>query len=79
MEIEKLCEEFHQKVGKDKNIRIIIEEGNVEDFTGWVTGKINGYKLPKTKGDIKSLPFNKVSKGNGIQYHYERDKFIQGE
>ena len=40
MNIEKLCEEFHEKVGKDKTVRISVEEGDTENMEGWFIGKM---------------------------------------
>ena len=73
MDIEKLCEEFHEKIGKDKTVKIIIEEGDTEYDTGWITGTIRPEvweeikNRPKTE---KPKPFAKFSKGNGIEYSY---------
>jgi fatty acid-binding protein DegV len=33
MDIKKLCEEFHEKIGKEKTIKITIEDNNVEKLT----------------------------------------------
>ena len=73
MDIEKLCEEFHEKIGKDKTVKITIEEGDVDDMSGWFTGTIR----PEVWEEIKSLPksekpklFLKTGKGNGVEYSY---------
>lgn len=73
MDIEKLCEEFHEKIGKDKTVKISIEEGDTENMTGWVTGIMR----PEVWEEIKNRPkpekpkhFLKLSKGDGIEYSY---------
>ena len=73
MDIEKLCEEFHEKVGKDKTVRISVEEGDTENMAGWFVGKIK----PKVWEEIKNKPqrekpkpFAILSKGNGVEYSY---------
>lgn len=73
MDIEKLCEEFHEKIGKDKTVKITIEEGDVDDMTGWFTGTIKPEVWEEIKNRPKSetpKPFLKIGKGNGIEYSY---------
>lgn len=75
-DIEKLCEEFHEKVGKDKTVRITVEEGaieDVEDMTGWFTGTMRPEVWEEIKNrprTEKPKPFVKLSKGNGVEYSY---------
>lgn len=81
MDIEKLCKEFHEKVGKNKTVKISIEEGDTEDMTGWFTGTIKPEVLEKIKNQPKSEkpnPFIKLSKGNGVEYSYISFKEAQG-
>uniref|UniRef100_UPI00404B49ED hypothetical protein n=1 Tax=Flavobacterium sp. TaxID=239 RepID=UPI00404B49ED len=73
MNIEKLCEEFHEKIGKDKTVKISIEEGNTENMTGWVTGIMRPEVWEEIKNRPKKekpKPFLKLSKGDGIEYSY---------
>jgi hypothetical protein len=73
LDIEKMCEEFHERIGKEKTVKISIEEGDTEDMTGWFTGTIRPevwkeiVNRPKIK---KPKPFAKSSKGNGVEYSY---------
>ena len=79
MDIEKLCEEFHEKIGKDKTVKITIEEGDVDDMTGWFTGTIKPEVWEEIKNRPKSetpKPFLKIGKGNGIEYSYVSFKKI---
>ncbi len=80
MDIENLCEEFHEKVGKEKTVKISVEEGDTEDMTGWFTGTMR----PEVWEEIKNRPkvekpkpFAKLSKGNGIEYSYISFKKVQ--
>lgn len=68
MDIKELCEEFHEKVGKEKTVKITIEEGDTEVMTDWFTGTMR----PEVWEEIKNRPkpFAKLSKGNGIEYSY---------
>lgn len=80
MEIEKLCEEFHEKIGKDKTVKISILEGDTEDMTGWFTGIIKPEAWEEIKNRPKKekpKPFAKLSKGNGIEYSYISFKEVQ--
>ena len=73
MDIEKLCEEFHEKVGKDKTVRISVEEGDTENMAGWFVGKIKPEvweEIKKRPKREKPKPFAILSKGNGIEYSY---------
>ena len=77
MDIEELCEEFHEKIGKDKTLRIFIEEGDTEDTTEDNTGWFTGTMRPEVWEEIKNRPktekpkpFLKLSKGDGIEYSY---------
>lgn len=73
MDIKKLCEEFHEKVGKDKTVKITIEEGDTKNMEGWYVGQMRSEVIqeitsrPKIE---KPKPFLKISKGNGIVYSY---------
>jgi len=80
MEIEKLCEEFHKKVGKDKTVRISILEGDTEDTSKWFTGKMR----PEVWKEIldkriteKPKPFAKYSRGSGVEYSYVSFKEVK--
>ena len=71
--IENLCKEFHEKVGRDKTVKISVEEGDIEDMTGWLTGTMRPEVWEKIKNQPKAKkpkPFSKLSKGNGIEYSY---------
>ena len=73
MNIEKLCKEFHEKVGKDKTLKIVIEEGNVQDKSEWFIGKMRPEVLDEIRNMSKPKklkPFFKLSKGNGVEYRY---------
>lgn len=81
MDIEKLCEEFHEKIGKDKTVRITIEEGDTEDKTSWFTGKMRPEvwkEIVDKRTTEKPKPFAKYSKGNGIKYSYISFKEVRG-
>ncbi|ELI6456106.1 hypothetical protein SL057_002436 [Flavobacterium psychrophilum] len=80
MNIEKLCEEFHEKIGKDKTVKILVEEGDTEDMTGWFTGVMRPevWEGIKSQPKVKNpKPFIKLSKGNGIEYSYISFKKVQ--
>ena len=73
LDIEKLCEEFHKIIGRDKTVKISILEGDTEEMTGWVTGTIK----PEVWEEIRNLPkkekpkpFLKIAKGSGVEYSY---------
>lgn len=73
MNIEKLCEEFHEKIGKEKTVKISILEGDTEDITEWFTGAIRPevwQEIVNKPTTEKPKPFAKLSKGNGIEYSY---------
>ena len=69
MNIEKLCEEFHEKIGRDKKLKISILEGDTEteDTEGWFIGKADRFKVKNIK---RQRPFAKLTKGLGIEYSY---------
>lgn len=82
MDIKKLCEEFHEKIGKEKSVRVIIDEGDIEDITGWVTGQMRPEIWEEMKERLKNhkhepTSFMKLSKGVGIEYIYRADKITQ--
>ena len=80
MNFEKLCEEFHEKVGKDKTVKISILEGDTEDKESWFTGKIDlevWQEILNNRTIEKPKPFAKLSKGNGIEYSYISFKEVQ--
>ena len=80
MNIEKLCEEFHEKIGKDKTVKITIEEGDTKNMEGWYVGQMRPEVVEelvnRTKTE-KPKPFLKISKGNGIEYSYFVIKEVQ--
>jgi hypothetical protein len=64
--IEKLCEEFHEKIGKEKYLKIIVEEkaeplpkGEYIEATFNLSGKIETVK-----------PFMKIRENDKIVYSY---------
>jgi len=69
MDIKKLCEEFHEKIGKEKTIKITIEDNNVEKLTD------NGFI-----GELKDEIIEKIKTGPRIITPYlkirELDKVV---
>jgi hypothetical protein len=71
--IENLCKDFHEKIGKNKTVKISIEEGDTEDNSKWFTGTIRPEVWKEIKNKFtekKPKPFMVLSKGNGIEYSY---------
>ena len=80
MDIEKLCVEFHEKVGKNKTVKISVEEGCTEDMTEWFTGIMRPevwQEIVDKQTTKKPKPFAKLSKGNGIVHSYISFKEVQ--
>lgn len=65
VDIEKLCQEFHQKIGKDKSIKIEIEEGDT-----YQDPKLYKYEFTYNTGIKESEPYMKITKGKGILHSY---------
>lgn len=63
-DIEKLCRDFHKKVGLDKSIKIIIEDGNPTESPLW--GKSELLKN-------ESYPFHKVITDGGTYWSYKEN------
>lgn len=73
MDIEKLCKKFHKKIGKDKTLRITIEEGDTNKQENWLFGVIDKEVFEGIKNNSKikkPKSFLKLSKGEGIEYSY---------
>ena len=65
MNIEKLCEEFHEKVGKEKTVKISVTEIRKEN-----TDKDYKPAIFEFKNNRPNLPFTKTLKNKNIIYKY---------
>ena len=66
MDIEKLCEEFHEKVGKEKFVKIIVEEtAETLPTTEYSQGTFN------IRGNVENTkPYMKVRQTDKILHLY---------
>lgn len=65
-----MCKELHEKVGLDKTIKIIIEDGDPQkEILSWGERHVLNVDN-RLNQDIASHPFAKISVSKGIQWSY---------
>lgn len=73
MDIKKLCEDFHEAVGKDKTIKIFIEDGDVNGLTDWVSEEYNKAVFERSMDENTATnPYWKITTERGDIHSYEK-------
>jgi hypothetical protein len=68
MDIKKLCEEFHEKIGKEKILKITIEDDNVEKLQ---VGEYLQAEFTLTNNKENESPYMKVRQSDKILHFYD--------